>query len=209
MIHSLKLDNRKLVTDFTTEPQIGDVLQMREGGFARLGNIRKSITGFDQYITSETTAKNIEHINEGGTQATFNFSGSVPMIAQGDKKHARFVALKNVTIDELDYLAVADQVEAFWKKHEFHKPIIRRKTFLIGTVLKAQSGTYVYSMTANNRIALSGKGNISVSGIPLALEGKLDVRFEKSLCQKIISEKPINCIFQALTKLSGGYAPLG
>lgn len=215
MIHTLRLDNRKLVTDFSMEPQIGDVIQLEDNSFVRLGNIGKSIPDFEQYITTEATVKDIQHINEAGTQANFNVAASLPNIVQGDlvinfkNQHSRFVALKAVTIYELDYLAISDQVEAFWKKHKLHKPITRLRTFLVGTVIKAQSGTYIYSMSANNQVVLAGKGNIPVSGVPIALEGKLDVRWEKSMCQKIISEAPVNCIFQALRKQSIGYEILG
>ena len=84
-------------------------------------------------------------------------------------------------------------------------PIIRPKIFFVACVLKASSGTYVYSGANNNRVVLRANGSEPISGVSVALDGNLDVVWNKKNVQRIISSKPINCIFQAVSKRKLGW----
>ena len=215
MIHTIRLDNKKLVTDFVAEPEIGDVLQRDDNSFVRIGSIRNSITNFENYIRVSSNPRDIQHTNEDGTEVDFGVNVEVPVVVQAglglafDKKNSRFVTLKDVITEELEYLDVQEEVELFWKKKGLTKAILRDRTFLVTTVVKAASGSYIYSGSANNKVYLSGKGNIPVEDVQSALEGRLDVKWEKKLTQKIISDGEIRCMFQAVKKQKIGFEILG
>lgn len=216
MIHTIRLDNKKLVTDFSTEPQIGDILQRDDNSFVRIGNLKSLVQNFEQYITIEDSPRNIDHTNEDGTIATFDANAEVPYIAKGDlvldfrKEHSRFVTLKNVVIEELDLLAIGnDTIEAILKKNNLNKPLIRNRIFFVSCVLRAASGVYVYSGSKNNRVVLRANGNFPINSIPVAAEGNLSVAWSKNTAQKIISNHPIRCIFQAVSKRPMGWEILG
>lgn len=216
MIHTLRLDNKKLVTDFVTEPQIGDILQRDDNSFIRIGNLRKQVKNFDDFVTLEQKPRDILHINEDGTSANFNVSAELPIVAKGDlvldfkKQNSRFVALKNVIVEELDLMAIGfDTIEEILRKNKLSGPIIRPKIFFVACVLKASSGTYVYSGANNNRVVLRANGSVPISGVSVALDGNLDVVWNKKNVQRIISSKPINCIFQAVSKRKLGWEILG
>ena len=216
MIHTIRIDNKKLVTDFGTEPQIGDILQRDDNSFVRIGNLRTLLPDFDKYVTIETNPRDISHTNEDGTTATFNASASAPIIASGDlvldfrKENSRFVALKGVVAEELDLLAIGHEaIEAILKKNKLDGSIIRTKIFIVACVLKAKSGVYVYSGSRDNRVVLRANGTFPISGVPIAAEGNLEVVWNKKTCQKIISTKEIRCIFQAVSKKKIGWEILG
>lgn len=216
MIHTLRLDNKKMVTDFVTEPQIGDILQRDDNSFIRIGNLSKQVKNFEEYVTLEQKPRDILHTNEDGTSANFNVSADLPIIAQGDlvldfkKQNSRFVALKNVIVEELDLMALGfDTIEDILRKNKLSSPLIRQKIFFVACVLKASSGTYIYSGANNNRVVLRANGSVPISGVPIALEGNLDVVWNKKHVQRIISSNPINTIFQAVSKRKLGWEILG
>lgn len=140
MIHTIRLDNKKLVTDFVAEPEIGDVLQRDDNSFVRIGSIRNSITNFENYIRVSSNPRDIQHTNEDGTEVDFGVNVEVPVVVQAglglafDKKNSRFVTLKDVITEELEYLDVQEEVELFWKKKGLTKAILRDRTFLVTTV---------------------------------------------------------------------------
>ena len=96
MIHTIRLDNKKLVTDFVAEPEIGDVLQRDDNSFVRIGSIRNSITNFENYIRVSSNPRDIQHTNEDGTEVDFGVNVEVPVVVQAglglafDKKNSRF-----------------------------------------------------------------------------------------------------------------------
>ena len=141
MIHTIRLDNKKLVTDFVAEPEIGDVLQRDDNSFVRIGSIRNSITNFENYIRVSSNPRDIQHTNEDGTEVDFGVNVEVPVVVQAglglafDKKNSRFVTLKDVITEELEYLDVQEEVELFWKKKGLTKAILRDRTFLVTAVV--------------------------------------------------------------------------
>ncbi len=215
MIHTIRLDNKKLVSDFVTEPEIGDVLHRDDNSFVRIGSIRNIVPDFEKYVRVGLNPRDIQHVNEDATDANFDIDVQVPIVLSAGlelkfgKKNSRFVALKGVITEELEYLEISEEIENFWKKKGLTKPFMRDRTFLVTTVIRAASGTYIYSGSNNNRVYLAGKGSIPVQSVQLALDGKLEVKWEKSTTQKIISEGEIRCMFQAVKKHKAGFEILG
>jgi hypothetical protein len=161
--------------------EIGMVLYKDDNKFTIWGKLEDLIPGFslNGKVTKASSA-NLNFNTQSGIEITIGANAtSVPVAGQVQVKFTKnksgLIVLKNVVTETLNLGLVQDDVQTLWNERGFDRAGNRRKYVLITSLLKAESGSIIYTEDKNNTVILKANSNKPLSS--LAIVGEANVEY--------------------------------
>jgi hypothetical protein len=187
-----------------TPVKIGDVFQVDGAEHIKLGNIEKL-----------TTKISLKDTIESGTEANFKFTSgkefAITFGANADLKLGKgevqidfksnssaFVSLNDAVIDVLSIGLIEDELKAYWDAKGYSKPGKRKKYIIISSIIKAASGTVIFSSEKNNKVVLKASTDEEIKSIKALGSGNFEYVSNTKATLEIISPKAIQPMYRAL-----------
>ncbi len=152
--------------------------------------------------------KDIKFIRESGVDVNIGASGSGGPGSGSAKlsfsrNNTAFISLRNAVYNTLAIGEIQQEIRSIWEKKGYDKN--PRRFVLVTEVIRAESGTVIFSMRKNNSIEITAKSpDVPLVDIEPALEGNIAIASSKSAYLEVISRKPFEPLFGAVRVKKNG-----
>lgn len=189
---------------------VGDIVLNDDGQHLIWGNIEDVIDGFSLKDKIAISSKaNLEFTKESNIEVKFSGTANAKL-ATGEvelkfnSKNSAFVSLKQVQQTSVKLGLVKEKLIEYWKQKGFDKSGNLTKYHFILSVITAESGTVIFSQEKNNSVVLKAKNNTPITSVALIAGGQVEFVCNSKQTLEIISETPIQPLYQAVRFKSNG-----
>ncbi|MCK5699974.1 MAG: hypothetical protein KAI29_02440 [Cyclobacteriaceae bacterium] len=192
------------------------------GGLVKLGDVYKrdgddlnkfesiiddllKLNGFteipDNWIT-KSNPKDLKITGASGIEIDFAASANIPegegsLSLSFNNKKTAFVNLKNAVTYELALGEIKNDIIRIWKEKDYEKQ--PRRFVLVNKLIRAKSGTIIYSEERNNKIGLKAKTpDVPLIDLEPTGSGKVSIVSSRSEHLEVISENEFEPLFGAV-----------
>lgn len=152
--------------------------------------------------------KDIKFIGESGVNVKLGASAS-GAVGSGkahlafSRNNTAFISLKNAVYHTLAIGEIQAEIREVWEKKGYDKKA--RQFVLVTEVIRAESGTVIFSMKRNNSIEIQAKSaDVPLVDIEPAAEGGISIVSSRSAYLEVISNKPFEPLFGAIRVKKNG-----
>ena len=177
---------------------IGDVYTWHDGRWHYLESLKEEID-FEQYIR-ESEPVDMKYITDSEVNVKIGVSGATG-VAKGNillsfnKNKSAFIYLKDTVTRQLAVGEIAMELAGIWNE----KGYSRKKHAFCTEVVKAQSGTVIFSMKKNNSIEIAAKNQGGIlTDIADVASGDVKIVSNKSQYFEMISKNPFEPLYKAV-----------
>lgn len=183
--------------------ELGMVLYRDDQKFNIWGKLEDLIPGFS--LTNKFSSTSNANLNFNtqssievnvGTSASSNpIKGEVQI--KFTKMRTGFIVLKNVVTQSLNLGLIENEVKELWAERGFDKAGNRRKYVVITSLLKAETGSIIYSEEKNNTVILKANNNIPLSSLNVVAEANVEYITNTKATLELFSTNPFSPLFSA------------
>ena len=177
---------------------IGDVYTWDDGRWNYLESLSNDID-FEQYIR-ESKPADMKYIMDSAVEVKIGVSGAAG-VAKGNiqlnftKHKSAFIYLKDTVTRQLAVGEIAMELADVWNKKRYS----RKKHAFCTEVVKAQSGSVIFSLKKDNSIEISAKNQgAELTEIANLASGDVKIVSSKSQYFEMISRNPFEPLYRAV-----------
>ncbi len=206
----------KLIGNFIERPlQVGDIVLNDDGQHLIWGNITDVVDGFSLNGKTVTANKaDLKYTSEsnvsvkiGGSTSRVPASGEIEL--KFNSKNSAFVSLKGVQTISVKLGLIDEALKNYWQQKGFDRAKNRNKYHFIAEVIKAASGTVIFSGEKKNSVVLKGKNDVPLKSIGVVGSGNVEYVSNSKSTLEIISSTPIQPLYLAVRYRVGGNFEIG
>jgi hypothetical protein len=190
--------------------ELGMVLYIDDDKFTIWGKLEDLIPGFSltgRYTQSQTANLNFNtqssiQVNVGTTATSVPVKGQVQI--KFTKSKSGFIVLKNVITQTLNLGVIEVAVKELWRDRGFDKAGNRRKYVLITSLLKAESGSIIYSEDKNNTVQIKASNEKPLTSLAIVAEANVEYITNSKATLELFSTNPFSPLFSAYRLRANG-----
>lgn len=183
--------------------ELGDIGILKNNEFTKVSGLKNE--GIEFEIEDDITKSDLEHATNGAVSITTKLSGSIPaagsVLADVDagftvefsQQNAILFKANGTVIPRIDdQIKLGREIISRYQQGKWDKDWV-----VITELVKADSSTIIISSSANGKVELKAKANITAAKLDIAdADLNLECTFSKDLSTKIISEQGLTPLFK-------------